>query len=158
MLHKESVEFFWESPEFEFKEKSKQWYWYVGIITVLFIVLAIVFKNYLFGFLILIGGFLMFALATKEPMILPVEVSQHGVRVHEDMYAYTTISAFWVGENKNNEPILLLASSRKIAPIISLIIEPHINIMQLREYLLEFIEEVEMKEPLADKIIDRIGF
>ncbi len=158
MLHKESTEFVWDSPEFEFKEKTKKWYWYVGIVAVLLIILAIVFKNYLFGFLILVGGFLMFSLATKEPMVLPIEVSQHGIKVHEDMYPYTTISAFWIGQNKNNEAILLFASERKIAPIISVVIEPQINVMQLREYLLEFIDEQEMKEPLTDKIIDRIGF
>lgn len=158
MLHKESTEFAWESPEFEFKEKTKHWYWIVGIVALLFIVLAIISKNYLFGFLILVGGFLMFSLATKEPMILDVEISQHGIKVHDDMYPYNVISAFWIAENNKKEAILLFASNRRIAPIISVVIEPHINIMQLREYLIEFVEEVEMKEPLTDKIIDRIGF
>jgi hypothetical protein len=158
MLHKESTEFIWESPEFEFKEKNKNWYWYVGIVGVALIVLAIIFHNYLLGFLILVGGFLMFSLATKEPLILPIEVSQHGIKVHDDMYAYTTISAFWIGENKRNEAILLFSSSRPIAPIISVVIEPSINIMELREYLLEFINEQELREPFTDKIIDKIGF
>lgn len=158
MLHKESIEFIWESPEFEFKEKTKRWYWFVGLAVLILIILAIVFKNYLFGFLILIGGFLMFSLATKKPMVLPIEISQHGIKVHDEMYPYVDISTFWIGENKKKEALLLFASKRKIAPIISIVIEPHINIMQLREYLLEFIEEQEMREPFTDKLIDRIGF
>jgi len=52
MLHKESTEFIWESPEFEFKEKTKRWYWYLGVATLLLIILAIVFKNYLFELLV----------------------------------------------------------------------------------------------------------
>ena len=158
MLHKESIEYIWNSPEFEFKEKTKRWYWIVGVVAAVLIILAVIFQNYLFGFLILVGGFLMFSLATKEPLILPIEVSQHGIKIHDDMYSYAEISAFWIGENKNQEPILLFATNRRIAPIISVNIESHINIMQLREYLMEFTEELEIREPLTDKIIDRIGF
>ena len=158
MLHKESTEFVWESPEFEFKEKTKSWYWIVGIIVVALIILSIIFNDYLFAFLILVGGFLMFSLATKEPLILPVEISQHGIKVHNNMYTYPTITNFWIGKNKNNEALLLFTSHRHISPIISVVIERNINIMQLREYLLEFIKEEEMREPFTDKLIDRIGF
>jgi hypothetical protein len=158
MLHKESIEFTWESPEFEFKEKTKRWYWVVGIVAILLIILAIILKNYLFGFLILLGGFMMFVLSTKEPLILPVEVSQHGVKVHDSMYTYNDIFNFWIGENSKGQPILLLATNKRIAPIISVVIEPHINIMQLREYILRFAEEKEMVEPFTNKLIDRIGF
>lgn len=158
MLHKESIEFIWESPEFEFKEKTKRWYWIVGIVALLLIILAIVLKNYLFGFLVLVGGFLMFILATKEPLSIPVEVSKHGIKVHEMLYPYSKITSFWIGENLKNEPILLFSSKRNINPIVSVVIQQHINIMQLRDYLLEFVEEIELREPFTDKIIDRIGF
>lgn len=158
MLHKESVQFIWDSPEFEYKEKDKRWYWYVGITAALLIILSIFLKNYLFGFLILIGGFLMFSLSTKRPTILPVEVSQHGIKIHDVMYAYENIFSFWMTQNKNKEAVLLVTTNKSITPTISVIVEPHINIMQLREFLSEFTEEQEIREPLTDKIINHIGF
>jgi hypothetical protein len=158
MLHKESIEFIWNSPEFEFKEKTKKWYIISSIIIILIIILAIILKNYLFAFLILFGGFLMFTMATKQPITLPIEISEHGIKIHDEMYPYNIIDKFWIGGNKNNEAILLIKTNKKITPIISTIIEPHINIMQLREYLMNFIEEEEMKEPFTDRLIDKIGF
>ena len=158
MLHKESIEFFWETPEFEFKEKTKKWYWTVGIIAAVLIAIAIIFQNYLFGFLILISGFLMFTLSTKEPLSIPIEVSKHGIKVHDNMYSYVDIETFWIGENVKNEPILLFRAKRKINPVVSVVMQQHINVMQLREYLMDFIEEQEMREPFTNKIIDRIGF
>lgn len=158
MLHKESIEFMWESPEFIFKEKTEQWYWYIGIAGFILIILAIVLKNYLFAFLILIAGFLMFKLSTQEPVDLPIEISQHGININKDVFKYQEISAFWITENQAGKSILLFASKRPIAPIISVTIEPHINLMQLREYLLEYIAEQELREPVSDRIINKIGF
>lgn len=158
MLHKESIEFFWESPEFEFREKTKKWYWIVGVTTILLIIIAIILQNYLFGFLVLISGFLMFSLSTKEPLSMPIEISQHGIKIHNDMYPYGKIETFWIGKNRENEAILLFRADRKINPVISVAIQPNINIMQLREYLIQFIEEQEMREPFTNKVIDKIGF
>ncbi len=158
MLHKESLEFTWDSMEFEYKEKTKNWYIYVGIVTLLLIVLSIIIKDYLFGVLILIGGFLMFSLSTKKPEILPVEISQHGIKIHGDMYPYTDIYSFWIGQNKRNEAILLISTNRKISSTISVNIAPQINIMQIREFLLQFIKEKEIHESFTNRFIEKIGF
>ena len=155
---KESIEFLWESPEFEFKEKSKYWYWIVGVVALIIIAISLFLGNYLFGFFILVGTFLMFVLSTQKPLSLPVEVSEHGIKIHDKMHPYTEIDSFWIGENKNGEAVLILLTRKPINPRISIIIQPHVNIMQLREYLLNFIEEQELREPFTDKIIDKIGF
>ncbi len=158
MLHKESIEFTWDSLEFEYKEKTKKWYWITAIVILLFIVGAILLKNYLFAFLILLGGFLMFVLSTKQPLILPVEVSEHGIKIHDEMYPYTHIESFWIGENRNGDALLLIKTDKKITPLLSITIDPRIDIMQLREYLLYFIDEQYMKEPVTDRLINKIGF
>jgi hypothetical protein len=158
MLHKETITFKWDSLEFEFKEKTKKWYWISAIVIIIFIIGAILLKNYLFAFLILFGGFLMFVMSTKQPIVLPVEVSEHGVKIHDEMFPYTIIENFWIGENKNNNAVLIIKTNKKITPVISINIDPQINIIQLREYLMEFVEEKEMKEPFTDRLIEKIGF
>lgn len=158
MLHNKTITFSWDTPEFEFKEKRKDWYWIVGIVAVILMVVAIILKNYLFAFLIFIGGFLMVNLATKQPLSLPVEVSESGIKVYDQMYQYESLFAFWISENSKKQPILLLLSNQRVSPIISLTIDPGIDLVLLREYLGQFIQEQEMKEPLTDRIIDKIGF
>ena len=158
MLHKESIEFQWNYPEFEFKEKTKMWYLGVAIVSLIFIAIALLMKNYLFAFLILLGGFMMFTIATKEPMVVSAEVSKHGIKIHSEMHPYQDIFAFWIGESITQKPILIIKTKKKITPIIAIPLPPEINIMQLREFLLEFIEEEEIHEPFTDKLIEHIGF
>lgn len=158
MLHKETVSFAWETIEFEFKEKRKDWYWIVGISALALIVLAIILANYLLAFIIGIGAFLMISLASKEPLTLPVEVSEHGIKVFEEMYTYESIAQFWIQENKDESYSLLLLTQQRVSPIISITIDESIDPLELREYLLEFIQEQEMKASVTDRIIDKIGF
>ncbi|MCA9353168.1 hypothetical protein KC901_03225 [Patescibacteria group bacterium] len=158
MLHNETIAFSWETPEFEFKEKRKDWYWIVGGVGVALIVISIIMGNYLFAFLIAIGAFLMMNMASREPLSMSVAISEKGVEIHNDMYNYNSLYSFWVTYNKKGEPILLLLSDKRISPIVSIVIDDNIDLMELRNYLLQFIEEQEMKESLTDRIIDRIGF
>jgi len=158
MLHTETITFSWDSPEFEFKEKRKDWYWILGIVAVLVIVAAVLLHNYLFGFLVLIAAFLMLRLSTHSPLDLSIEVSQHGIKIHNEMYPYESIKQFWISYNKDNQAILLLLTAQKITPMVSVVIDQRIDLMELRGYLGEFIAEEEMKESLADRIIHSIGF
>ena len=158
MLHTETIAFTWEMSEYAFKEKRKDWYWIVGTIAVALIILAIVLQNYLFAFLIGIGAFLMIYLAAKEPLTLPVEISEHGIKVFKEIYTYDAIFNFWITYNKKDEPILLLLTGRRVSPMISLTIGTNIDSMELREYLLNFIDEQELKPSLTERIIEKIGF
>ena len=158
MLHNETIAFSWNTPEFDFKEKRKDWYWIVGIVAVILIIVAIILGNYLFAFLIVIGAFLMVRLATKEPLSLPVEISESGIKVYDQMYRYDDIYSYWITNNKKGQPLLLVLSNQRISPILSLTIDPDIDLVDLREYLGQFLPEQELQEPLTDRIIERIGF
>lgn len=158
MLHEETITFSWEIPEFEYTEKTKRWYYIVGGVAVIGIILSIIFANYLFAFLLLVGGFLMITLAGKQPNLEVVEISNHGIHITGVKNPYTNIDGFWILRNKENQYILLFHVMRNINPIVSIQIHPDINPMELREYLLNHLEEEEIKEPMADRIIRKIGF
>ena len=158
MLHDQTISFTWETDEFTFKEKRRDWYWIVGVVAVAFIVIAIIMQNYLFAFLIAIAAFLVIMTASRQPIVLPIEVSDKGIKVYDDMHDYDSIFAFWITYNKKDEPVLLLLTSQRISPIVSIVIGDEVDPMELREYLLEFVEEQEMQPSLTDRIIDRIGF
>jgi hypothetical protein len=158
MLHNETIAFAWETHEFEFKEKRKDWYWIVGAAAVILIVVAVIMQNYLFAFLIGIGAFLMINLAARQPLAMPVTISEKGIQLHKDMYSYESLFGFWITYNKKDQPILLLMSDQRISPIVSIPVDEEVELLELREYLSTFIEEQEMKESLTDRIIDKIGF
>lgn len=159
MLHNNTVTFVWEIMEFTFKEKRKLWYWVVGISALVLITISLFLKNYLFAFFILIAAGLMIKIASKQPIVLPIEISDHGVKINQDLYGYEMLHHFWIQTNpKNQAHTLLFLSDRRISPVISIEIAESIDPMDIREYLLNFIPEQEMKESVTNRIIDRIGF
>lgn len=158
MLHDNTINFSWEAEEFKFKEKRKDWYWIIGAAAVIGIVVSIIFSNYLFAVLIFIAGVLMIQMASREPGIYIVEVSNEGVQVGEDFYVYENIMRFWITKDTHDEPTLLLLTNQRINPILVLPIHPNIEILELRDMLLDFVEEEKMKVPLSSRIIHKIGF
>lgn len=158
MLHEETITFSWEVPEFEYKEKSKKWYYLVVSVALIGIIISIIFSNYLFAFMLLVAGFVMINLASKQPEMEIVEISNHGIKISGTQNTYDKIDGFWIDRNINGENVLLLHVHRNINPIISVIIHSDVNPMKVRDYLLEYCDEEEIKEPLADQIIRKIGF
>lgn len=157
MLHDNTIEYIWEIKEFEYQEKKKNWYWLVGFVAVLLIAVAIIMSNVLLALLILIGTILIFGQANKEPLVMNVEISNHGIKIHESFHEYETIQAFWMKE-KEDHVVLILLTSERMTPLQSLEIPANIDPLELREYLLQYIEERELRESYTEKIMNHIGF
>lgn len=158
MLHKETIAFSWMVPEFEVKERRRNWHWIAGIIALLLVILSIIMSNYLLGFLIVLGAFIGYQLLHAEPLDLNVEISEHGIKYHNELLRYESISAFWISQNMNQKPVLILATDRSLSPKISILIPVGISIRDLREYLVEYIEEQEIQESFTDRFIEWVGF
>jgi hypothetical protein len=158
MLHNKTVQYKWQTSEFEFKEKKKNWFWLVGFAGFVLVVIAVLMTNYLLAFLIVLGVFLMFTQANSQPLDIDVEISEKGVSIHETMHSFETIRAFWLKETKDEEVMLILLTSQTMTPIESVIVPEDIDPLELREYLLEFIPEEELRESYTDRLMKTIGF
>ena len=158
MLHNNTIVFAWQVSEFEFKEKKKNWYWVVGLIALALMLVGVLMDNYLMSFLILLGAFLMFSQAPKQPMDLDIEISEEGINIHDTMHKFETIQAFWIKEHDDGSVRLILMTSQMMTPLESIMVPPEIDPLELREYLLEFIPEEELRQSYTERIIDRIGF
>lgn len=158
MLHNNSIFYRWSVSEFEFKEKNKQWFWIVGLVALSLIVLSVFLENYLLGFLILLGTFLMFTQANKQPLELSIEISEEGIRIKDNMHRYEEISAFWMKETDDEEVKLILLTSEAMTPIESIMVPSDIDPMELREFLLSYIQEEEVRESYTERFMKIIGF
>ncbi len=158
MLHNETIVFSWIVPEFEYKEKKKDWFWLLGIGAVLLIGFGIFTKNYLFCFLVAIGSFLMVKTAHDQPEELTIEISERGIRYHKELFPYEKVFQFWIADSEKGGHILILYVNRRLSPRISFTIDPRIDPVELRNYLKEHVSESEMKEPLTEKVMRKINF
>lgn len=140
-------------------EKSVDWYWIVGIVTIAAAFLAIYFNNLLLAILILIGAFAIFVQNKVEPKMVDYEINRRGVRVGENIYPYSSLESFFViDEDGWDRDRLLLKSQKIFMPIITVPLGEDSNPDEIRDYLLEYLDEEQIEESLIEKIALVCGF
>ena len=152
----------WSALEYEEKEKSKDWFWALGVIVFASSAAAIIYGNYFFAALLIISGALLAYLRIKKPVLVHYELNDKGFVVDTTLYPYENIKSFWVQKEalvpEELRPLLFIKSERFFMPII---LSPIQNEMadHIREYLLEKnVFEEEMKESIPEKIMEALGF
>ena len=147
-------EIYWEYYEYEFQEKTADWFWIFGTIAVLLIIISLILKNYLFGLIILLGSFILGTYAKRPPSLLTYGLGRNGVKHGESIFRYDTIKSFWVNKDSNH---LIIESIRLVKPYISIPLgdtDPEL----IRQKLLPIIKEQEYHGSFSDYLSDFFGF
>jgi hypothetical protein len=150
----------WESLEHEHEGNSDDWYWIVAIVGVGAAVLAIFFNNVLFALFILLAIFTSIMHAHSPKLLREYEINRKGVRIDNTLYPFSSLESFWVIDMEDDdEDKIFIKSNRTMMPLIvlpysSAEIDPEL----LRDYLLEYLDEEELVEPVSQKIMEALGF
>lgn len=147
----------WKTLEYKKKEKTADWYWAVGIITMSLIIISIILKNYSFVVLLVVAIITTYIFSTKDPGLLEVKIDKRGLIVNKNMYPFATLESFWVDISEENNHKLILRSKKTLMTLIIIPID-EINHLDIRDFLLKYLPEIEMHEPTIYKIMDRLGF
>jgi hypothetical protein len=146
----------WSALEYEEKERHPDWFWALGVIIFANSVTAIIFGNYFFAILLIVGGLLLGFFAIKKPDLVFYELNEKGLQIKDRIYPFENVKSFWV--QKEGRPTLFIRSERFLLPIISVPIE-NILIEKIHSFLLaKNIPEEEMKEHPSEKIMESLGF
>lgn len=147
----------WSAYEHEHVERGSDWFWALGIVAVSIGLVSILFHDFLFAIVIAIAAVTIAILALHPPDLVEFEISERGIRVAGKLHRYDEIIAFWVEDENDERPLLLIDTIKLMHPNIIIPIE-HIDPHVVRSYLMEHIEEMPMKEPIAHKLIEFLGF
>jgi hypothetical protein len=148
----------WTALEFTEHERSSDWYWILGIITVIGALLSILLGNFLFGIFILIGGIVIGIFASKRPDTLYCAIDGRGIYVNEEMYPYKSIESFWVSDRDPENPKLLLKLDRVFSFHVIIPLGDEVDPDIIADTLGEFIEEEEQDEGPAERIMEWLKF
>ena len=152
----------WSALEYEEKERSKDWFWALGIIVVTSSLASIIFENYFFAALLTLSGFLLGFFAVKKPDLVTYELNSQGLVIRNRLYPYENIKSFWIqidmGGEINLKPILFIHSERVFMPILSIPIDETLAPDIHATMLAKNIAEVEMREHASEKIMEVLGF
>lgn len=158
MIHGQTKKMEWEVLEHNVQERRPDWFWGIGIATIVGMVIGIVTKNYLLAFIILVSGVLFILFSLEQPKNLKIEVSDQGIKINKDLYQFKLLKSFWLYESAGGRAMLMLHSERMVRPVFSVPLAQTVDPVILRNELLKFLPEVEYQESLTDKIAEKIGF
>ncbi|MFA6315326.1 MAG: hypothetical protein WC648_03100 [Candidatus Paceibacterota bacterium] len=146
----------WNAPEHIHREKSPDWYWAVGIITLALAVVAFIFGNIITGIFVLIAAVALVLNASKHPNHVYHEINDRGIIVGNTLYSFLSIDSFWIPHDE--VPAKLILKSRKtFMPYIVIYID-EVDAEAVRETMQNFIAETEHHEPFLKHVLERFGF
>lgn len=146
----------WSAYEHEHIQRSSDWFWALGVIAVSIALTAVVLHDFLFGILVLTAAFTMALLARTPPSLASFEVSERGIRVNGALHRFDHILSFWVEDEHDGRPLLLVDTTKFLSPNLIIPIE-EIEPTLVRAFLKQHSKERHMKEPVAHKILEFIG-
>ena len=147
----------WKAPEYEHRERTKDWYITVIIIVSAIAVTAVILGNILFSILILISLFALILFSIRSPEMLDIEISTAGIKVGKQVFTFENLEDFWIEEEKQRKK-LLLKSKKLLMPLITIPVTPDVDTAELRNTLAEKINESLLEESFLVQIMDHYGF
>ena len=153
----ELKEFEWEAPEFEKTEKSKSWFIIPAVIAIILGIIALATDNILFLILVLLGFFIFYVYANKEPRIIRFKIYEKGIEFDNQVHDFESLRSFWIFYDPPIEKEISLRSKKTFFPYIRIPLGNQSPI-EIRKYLLKFLPEKRHRESIVDIWMRRIGF
>jgi len=147
----------WKTKEYEHRPKSIDWYWTVGIISVGLIAVAIMMKNAMFVILIMLGGFSIALFSARRPNIVDFAVTVRGIQINSNLFPYDDLESFWIHYDPPHKKELGIISKKALMPRIVIPFgdtDPN----DVREHLINFLEEKHHEEGISESIGKLLGF
>ncbi len=147
----------WQAPEYDHFEKTANWFWLTGAVAGALILLAVLFKDFLFAVVLLLGAFTIMMYAARPPVLIDFALTKKGLRIKDRLYPYDHLKSFWVSDEYHKRKIIV-ESDRLVLPHLIVPLPPNIDDEEAREYLLQYLPEMRHEESLIDLLADYLGF
>ena len=153
----------WSVTTHEHRDHSPDWYWTLGILTLVGIGASIYFMDLLLAIILSIGVASIFILSLRGPREHDVTVSAHGINLDGTLYRYPSIHSFWVSiehpevEDLDPRARLFLSTKGYLHPRVMIPLNDVSHAEEVREYLLKYLEEREQGPHFAEHLAELLG-
>ncbi len=146
----------WYAPEYKHKEKSIDFIWTIGLVTIVSCVIAFWLKNYLFAVFILISGASLILFSIRHPEDVYFSIEDEGFTLGKDRYSWTKIKGYNI-KKENDESILLLEVDKRLLPVYTIPL-PKEKTDQIKETLSKVAQSKDIEESKSMKFMEQLGF
>ena len=147
----------WDGQTHHHMERSTDWFWTLGLISVVTAGLSIWFNDVLFSIIIIIAAITIGVIASRIPRDLHVHIDENGIHIDRDQYQYKIIRSFWIRTEFIPSPRLHIATNNIIHPNIALTIPTDELAEQVRSKLLQHSVKEEEHHTGGTMIADLLG-
>jgi hypothetical protein len=148
----------WSAPEYNHKERGPDWFWALGLITIVACGIAFWTHNTIFAIFLVISGACLIMFTLRHPPDVNYIVETKGLSMGKDLYMWKSIKSFNI-KNNETDPYakLLIETSKHFLPIYTIPL-PKEKIDEMKETLLKLIPRSEINESGSMLFAEKIGF
>jgi hypothetical protein len=147
----------WEAYEYLHYDRSADWFWGVGLITLVIAIAAIILQNVLLAVLVGVGAVTITLRALRHPEIKRFALTPRGAIENNTLYPYSTLDSFWV-DDESLHPKLLIKSKQTMVPLIIFPLPESVNPQIIHDYLIQYLYDEPMEESSLQRLLEIFGF
>jgi len=147
------MEFKWRAPEFIEIEYSKSWFINLWCVVVALIFIFIVLKNYYAIFISLISGFILSIMTFRQPKIVEIFIDNKSIKIDDLKVDSKDVINFSIKDQDDSLDELILETKKFYPAKLHIILDPEIDLEELRSFLVTFLPEKEFHETLSESLI-----
>jgi hypothetical protein len=146
----------WSAPEYKHKEKSMDFLWAIGLVSLIVCGLAIWFQNYLFAVFVFIAGGTLVLFSVRHPQEVHFVIETNGITLGKDKYPWKRVKGFHI-KKEEDYAVLLIELDKYLLPIYTIPL-PIDQIPQVKESLLKILPNIDLDESKSMKFMEKLGF
>ncbi|MBK5215449.1 MAG: hypothetical protein JJE53_01415 [Candidatus Pacebacteria bacterium] len=148
----------WSAPEYSHKERGNDWFWALGLVTIISCGVAIWLKNNMFAIFLLLSGGSLILFTLRHPKDISYIIETKGITMGKDLYEWKNIKSFNI-KSKEDEPLakLLIETSKYILPVYTIPFPQELQ-AQIKEDLLKILPRSEIDESKSMVFMEKLGF
>ena len=148
----------WSAPEYTHKERGNDWFWTIGIVTIVACGIALWLHNNVFAIFLLVSGgcLIMFTLRHPQDVIYIIETK--GLSMGKDLYEWKGLKSFNIkNDDKSEYAKLLIETSKYFLPIYTIPV-PKEQSEEVKQTLLQVLPRSEIDESKSMVFMEKLGF
>ncbi len=154
----ESQEIVWHVLTHEHKEHSTDWYWAVGLVTLVGAALSIYFGNLLLAMILVIGAGSIMTLKIRGPREHQVKVDGKGLTLDGTVYPWKSVHSFWINlDESRGGPCIYITTTSLLMPRITVPLDSAEHGGQVREYMKRYTLEEEQWPHFGERLAEIVG-
>jgi hypothetical protein len=148
----------WSLPEYSHKERGNDWFWAIGLVTIISCGIAVWLHNYVFAVFLLISGCCLIMFTLRHPQDVTYIIETKGLSMGKDLYEWKGIKSFNIKKSDSDTyDKLLIETSKYFLPIYTIPL-PKEKGEEIKETLLKIISRSEIDESKSMIFMEKLGF